>query len=69
VRLLEASGRGGTGDDPVAGAYGGPARTGVPSVAVLVELNRTPGAGGHVKCWEPFAHAAAGLHRPGSGWT
>jgi glycosyltransferase involved in cell wall biosynthesis len=33
----------------------------VPSVAVLVELVRTPLAGGQVKCWERFAEAAAGL--------
>ncbi|GAB2590944.1 glycosyltransferase [Streptomyces capparidis] len=30
-----------------------------PSVAVLVELVRSPLAGGHVKCWERFAEAAA----------
>ena len=29
------------------------------SVAVLVTLSRGPGAGGHVKCWERFAEAAA----------
>ncbi|QFG21843.1 glycosyltransferase [Actinomadura sp. WMMB 499] len=29
------------------------------SVAVLVELVRDAGAGGHVKCWERFAEAAA----------
>lgn len=29
------------------------------SVAVLVELQRDAGAGGHVKCWERFAEAAA----------
>lgn len=33
--------------------------SGVPSVAVLLELVRTPSAGGHVKCWERFAEAAA----------
>jgi glycosyltransferase involved in cell wall biosynthesis len=48
-------------DDPVAGARGGPPRGGVPSVAVLVELDRSPEAGGHVKCWEHFAQAAAAL--------
>ncbi|UNZ21032.1 glycosyltransferase [Streptomyces sp. 891-h] len=31
----------------------------VPSVAVLVELCRSGSAGGHVKCWERFAEAAA----------
>jgi glycosyltransferase involved in cell wall biosynthesis len=31
------------------------------SVAVLVTLARGPGAGGHVKCWERFAEAAATL--------
>lgn len=30
------------------------------SVAVLVELERTPHSGGHVKCWERLAAAAAG---------
>ena len=34
---------------------------GVPSVAVLVELAAGPFAGGHVKCWERFAEAAAAL--------
>ncbi|MFR9673704.1 glycosyltransferase [Streptomyces sp. TR06-5] len=34
---------------------------GVPSVAVLVELVRSPDAGGHMKCWERFAEAAADL--------
>lgn len=29
------------------------------SVGVLVEIDRTPEAGGHVKCWEHFAAAAA----------
>lgn len=29
------------------------------SVAVLVELARGPRSGGHVKCWEHFAHVAA----------
>lgn len=48
-------------DDPVVGGGGGPVWTGVPSVAVLVELARSPGAGGHVKCWEHFARAAADL--------
>lgn len=33
----------------------------VPSVAVLVDLVRTPSAGGQVKCWEHFAQAAAGM--------
>ncbi|WP_376734733.1 glycosyltransferase [Streptomyces broussonetiae] len=31
------------------------------SVAVLVELARTPMSGGHVKCWERFAECAARL--------
>ncbi|MGY1708761.1 glycosyltransferase [Geodermatophilus sp. SYSU D00758] len=31
------------------------------SVAVLVELVRTPASGGHVKCWERLAEAATGL--------
>lgn len=46
------------------------------SVAVLLELMRTPHAGGHVKCWEQFARAATAVpeidltvyvlgHRPG----
>ncbi len=33
----------------------------MPSVAVLVELVRSPVAGGQIKCWERFAEAAAGL--------
>src|SRR5579871_1876528 len=28
-------------------------------VAALVDLPRSPEAGGHVKCWERLAHAAA----------
>ena len=28
-------------------------------VAVLVDLERRPGAGGHVKCWERLAEAAS----------
>lgn len=32
------------------------------SVAVLVELERAPSAGGHVKCWERFAAAATDRH-------
>ncbi|MDH5749804.1 MAG: glycosyltransferase [Rhodospirillales bacterium] len=31
------------------------------SVGVLVDLEKIPGAGGHVKCWERFAGAAVGL--------
>ncbi|HET7329081.1 MAG TPA: glycosyltransferase [Nocardioidaceae bacterium] len=31
------------------------------SVAVLLELERSPRSGGHVKCWERFAHAATGV--------
>ncbi|MBB4313869.1 glycosyltransferase [Roseospira marina] len=31
------------------------------TIAVLVTLARGPGAGGHVKCWERFAEAAASL--------
>lgn len=34
--------------------------TSSPSVAVLVDLDRSPTAGGHVKAWERFAEAAAG---------
>lgn len=34
------------------------------SVAVLVELLRSPTSGGHVKCWERFAEAAARLPEP-----
>lgn len=33
-------------------------RTGTLSVAALVELERTPRSGGHVKCWERLAQAA-----------
>ncbi|THA26373.1 glycosyltransferase [Streptomyces sp. RKND-216] len=40
------------------------ARYARPSVAVLVELVRGPDAGGHVKCWERFAEAAAGMAPP-----
>lgn len=31
------------------------------SVAVLLELDRGPASGGHVKCWEQFARVAAGV--------
>lgn len=63
---------GARGSGPVAGgaatsAAGGvvgapPSRVSAPpvSVAVLVDLERRPLAGGHVKCWERFAEAAAG---------
>ncbi|MFV0137915.1 glycosyltransferase [Streptomyces sp. HMX87] len=43
---------------PVPGAVEG-GRSGVLSVAVLVDLLRNASAGGHVKCWERFAEAAA----------
>lgn len=33
------------------------------SVAVLVDLVRTPASGGHVKCWEHLARAAAAVPR------
>jgi|HubBroStandDraft_1064217.scaffolds.fasta_scaffold31790_2 glycosyltransferase involved in cell wall biosynthesis len=33
-------------------------------VAALVDLPRTPQAGGHVKCWERLAEAAAGANLP-----
>jgi glycosyltransferase involved in cell wall biosynthesis len=33
-------------------------------VAALVDLPRSPQAGGHVKCWERLAHAAAGAALP-----
>ncbi|MGI5193731.1 glycosyltransferase [Streptomyces sp. CA-288835] len=39
----------------------------VPSVAVLVELLRNGASGGHVKCWEHFAEAAAQYTGPGPG--
>ncbi|GAA2658618.1 glycosyltransferase [Streptomyces vastus] len=39
----------------------------VPSVAVLVELLRNGASGGHVKCWEHFAQAAARHTGPGAG--
>ncbi|WP_435611951.1 glycosyltransferase [Streptomyces sp. bgisy159] len=45
------------------GAAGAPA--GPLSVAVLVELVRSRSAGGHVKCWERFAEAAAAASRGG----
>jgi glycosyltransferase involved in cell wall biosynthesis len=39
----------------------GPDRPRALTVAVLVTLERGPDAGGHVKCWERFGEAAAGL--------
>lgn len=37
-------------------------KSGAPlSVGVAVDLERTPNAGGHVKCWERFAEAATGF--------
>ncbi|ELS51387.1 glycosyltransferase [Streptomyces viridochromogenes] len=36
-----------------------PSPPAVPSVAVLVELLRNDASGGHMKCWERFAEAAA----------
>lgn len=62
---------------PHRGYYLHVARIGPVSVAVLVDLVRTPDCGGHVKCWEQLARAAAGVpevdlsiyvlgHRPGT---
>lgn len=42
-------------------------RAGALSVGVLVTLERGIGAGGHVKCWERFAEAAAALDSEGEG--
>ena len=33
-------------------------------VAALIDLMRTPESGGHVKCWERLAHAAAKTDLP-----
>ncbi|WP_274564736.1 glycosyltransferase [Streptomyces spiramyceticus] len=51
--------------DPFGGVVGllhaAAASSDVPSVAVLVDLVRTPSSGGQIKCWEHFAEAAAGM--------
>lgn len=57
--LLAEARNGGAMDDPLMCLSWGQPAPGVPSVAVLVELARHPVAGGHMKCWERFAEAAA----------
>ncbi|NBM17292.1 glycosyltransferase [Streptomyces sp. GC420] len=55
--------------DPVAPLPGTSPGPDVVSVAVLVELVRSATAGGHVKCWERFAEAAARFPGPGIDLT